>query len=746
MTDRGSRKSFLSRVFSHGPFSITFCSILTVLVLYLLSVPILDLIELKSYDLRFVSRGHLTPSPAIVLAVIDEKSLDNEGRWPWPRSKMARLVEILSNAGAKVIGFDIGFLEPERESGRNVPGEQSRIGGASGGYSKSDMDLAKAIANSQAKVVLGYFFHMSSKSLDYELPSQEIELRLKQIQSSMYPQLVYDGKPPSSSPFVTAYAPEINLEIFNNAAQSSGFFNMIADRDGVLRWMPLLIRCGDGLFPPLSILCVWHYLDHPPLVVKAAMDGVEGVQIGERFIATNERGKALINFLGPPKTFPHYSITDILSGHTPPEGFRGKIVLIGSTAMGIYDERNTPFTPVFPGLEVHASVIDNIMNQRFLMRDNVAKATDLVAIILLGTVLGIALPRLNALRGTLFAAGVFTAYILFGYWMFASQRTWLNLTYPLLVIVLTYVALTVYHYLTEERERKRIRATFSHYVSDVVIEEMLKDPTRLTLGGEEKVLTVLFSDLAGFTTYTEQLRPQEMVSILSDYFKEMTEQVFAHKGTLKEYVADELMAIFGAPLEFSDHAEQACAAALAMRDRLRELREQWREIGRPALRARTGINSGPMLVGNLGSPYRFAYGVLGDDVNLGSRLEGLNKVYGTEILIGENTATLVGDSFKLRELDMVRVKGKKKPVRVYELLERGEASLSIEQEEGYGLYKRGLEAYRLKRWEEALMLFQEVLSFLPEDGPSKTMMERCRIFLDTPPQREWDGVFDQLTK
>jgi adenylate cyclase len=280
----------------------------------------------------------------------------------------------------------------------------------------------------------------------------------------------------------------------------------------------------------------------------------------------------------------------------------------------------------------------------------------------------------------------------------------------------------------------------------VVIDEMLKEPDRLKLGGEEKVLTVLFSDLAGFTGYSESFPPHEMINILSEYFEKMTEEIFAHQGTLKEYVGDELMAIFGAPLEQTDHAQRACAAALAMRDRLRTLRQDWSKIGRPSLRARTGINSGPMLVGNLGSRYRFAYGALGDQVNLGSRLEGLNKLYGTEILLGENTADLLGGSFLLREVDLVRVKGRKQPVRIYELVGNSEASLPEEKEQSLSHFAAALEAYRKQFWQEALGLFKQSSALCPEDGPSRIMAERCQIYLEAPPQGEWDGVFEMTSK
>ena len=479
------KRSFFARLFSLNPFSITIGSTVLVLVLYFFSVPILELIDLKLYDLRFLSRGHLRPSPAVVLAVIDEKSLDTEGRWPWPRSRMAALVDKLSQDGAKVIGFDIGFLEPEKDS------------------TSSDAALARAIKRSVATVVLGYFFHMSKKGLNYQISREEIGRQIRQIAPSRYPLVMYEDQS-SAPPLISAYAPEGNLEILTEATHNSGFFNMVPDRDGVIRWMPLIIKCGKGLFPPMSLLCAWHYLDLPPLRVRIAVDGVQGIGVGGRFIDTDEKGKMLINYLGPPRTFPHFSITDILHDQFPEGAFKDKIVLVGSTAMGIYDQRITPLTPVYPGLEIQATVIDNILQQRFITRDNWAMACDLLAILFLGMVMGFALPRLDALKGALFTLGMFVLYVLFARWIFVSSRVWINMAYPLLIIILSYLAFTAYYYFTEERERKKVRATFGHYVSNAVIEEMLQSPGRLKLVGEEKVLTVLFCDLAGFTTYCSQ--------------------------------------------------------------------------------------------------------------------------------------------------------------------------------------------------------------------------------------------------
>jgi adenylate cyclase len=750
----------LKHIFSINPASLTFASIVLVLALFLTGIPILDMIELKTYDLRFVSRGHLTPSPAVVLALIDEKSLDKEGRWPWPRSKLARLVDILSQDGAKVIGFDIGFLEPDENSDLKFIAQLDEMVGdlnikndklahfldESKKNADNDLALAKAIRNSSAAVVLGYFFHMSQADLEYRIEKRQIDQQLERIRASKYPLIVYEEAAKETSPFIRAYAPEANLTILSDSATSQGFFFVAADRDGVVRWMPLIMQCGEDIYPHLAVSCAWLYLDRPQLLVKVARYGVKGIQMGKRFIPTDENGQLLINYLGPPKTFPHFPITDILNGSIPKGSFAGKIVLVGATAMGTHDLRSTPFSPLFPGVEIHATVIDNILKQNFLTKPKWSMIYDLFAIILLGVITGIALPYMSALKGVFFATGLFILHIFIAQWLFVNSRVWLNIVYPLTVIIIAYTSLTLYHYMTEERERKKIKGAFRHYVSPLVIDEILKDPQRLKLGGEEKVITVLFSDLAGFSGYSERYSPQEMISILSDYFAQMTEQVFSCQGTLKEYVGDELMAIFGAPLDQPDHAERACAAALAMRDRLQALRLEWTEKGRPTLSARTGINSGLMLVGNIGSRYRFSYGALGDMVNLGSRLEGLNKMYGTEILLGENTARMVERSYLLRELDMVRVVGRKQPVRVYELAGKSGDSLPEERKRSLKNFAAGLDAYRQQNWEDALSHFEQSLSLSPGDGPSRIMAERCRIYREAPPPADWDGVFVHTSK
>jgi adenylate cyclase len=366
--------------------------------------------------------------------------------------------------------------------------------------------------------------------------------------------------------------------------------------------------------------------------------------------------------------------------------------------------------------------------------------------VLLGGVTGLVLARLRAVSGLLVTGLLGVAYALFAREVFVSAGAWLEVTHPILALATIYTAVTVDAYLSEERQRRQITSAFGHYVSPAVIEQMLADPSRLELGGEERVLTVLFCDLAGFTGIAERHTPRQTIDLLSEYLARMTECIYAHEGMLKEYVGDEVMAIFGAPVEQPDHALRACRAALAMRTAREALAREWAERGGPALGARTGVSSGAMLVGNVGSQYRFSYGVVGDAVNLGSRLEHLNRQYDTEILISEETVKLVGDAFRLREVDRVRVVGKRVAIAIYELIGEAGSAISPEREKALDHYTAALTAYRERRFDVALLELDAALALAPEDGPSRTLAQRCRTYRSAPPAPDWDAVFEATEK
>jgi len=738
---------------------ITLSMILIALALFLFDFEFLRLVELKTLDLRIASRGNLTPGGETVIAVIDEKSVSELGRWPWPRTTIARLVDRLKAGGAKAVGFDIVFSEPDTnanlktidalaaEMKRNRISDANVISLLRKKRAGADTDAILAASIQKAKnVTLGYFFHFPYKGNKQELAhitAEKIADNTRRIENSRYAMINSSGNPDDAY-LPRAYAPEANIAVIAASAQNSGYFNMMPDSDGSFRWSPLVIAFGNNYYSSLAVSLVNAYLDFPTLSLNLEPYGAQGIGIGDILIPTNETGRLLINYLGPPRTFPHYSIADILSGKIPPETFRNKIVLVGATAIGIYDLRVTPFSSTFPGVEIHATVIDNILHQNFLTHSSITRFIDICAIILFGLMIGLLIPRLRPVTGMVAAFLIIVAFVAVNFFSFFMFNAWLNLVYPFVTMTTIYLGITIYHYFKEEREKKKIRGAFQYYMTASVINEMLKDPSKLKLGGDKKELTVLFSDIRGFTTISEKLTPEELVALLNEYLTVMTNQVFHYDGLLDKYMGDAIMAVFGAPLTQPDHAKRACFTALAMMKELRRLQEKWRAEGRPAFDIGIGINSGDMVVGNMGSEMRFDYTVMGDMVNLGSRLEGINKEYGTNIIISEFTYEMVKDSMCCRELDGVRVKGKIKPVKIYELL--GEKKDQPDCQAMMDVFAQGLAFYRERKWDEAIAAFQSVLAIRPGDYVSTMYMDRCKNLKEQPPAEPWDGVFVMTKK
>ncbi|MDD2275502.1 MAG: adenylate/guanylate cyclase domain-containing protein [Smithellaceae bacterium] len=742
------------------PLKITLFVILIALALFLLDFKFLRLVELKTLDLRIASRGDLKPGGETVIAVIDEKSLSELGRWPWPRTTIAQLVRKLKSEGAKAVGFDIVFSEPDINSNLKtidaLSAEMKKRGVSQSGVTDllrrkraaadTDAILASAMRET-GNVTLGYFFHFARKGSDKELAhvtAQRIAQNARRIENSRYPMVNSTSGKPSDVFLPHAFAPEANIPALSVAGRNSGYFNALPDSDGSNRWSPLVIAFQNNYYSSLAVSLVQSYLDFPNLSLNLEPFGAKSVVIDDIVVPTDESGQLLINYMGPPQTFPHYSISDILAGRLPKDTFRGKIVLVGATAVGIYDLRVTPFSATFPGVEIHANVIDNILHRNFLIHSSVTRFIDVCSIVLFGLILGLLIPRLRPITGMIAAFLMIAAFALINFFIFFSFNTWLNLVYPLITMATIYLGITIYHYFKEEREKKKIRGAFQYYLTSSVINEMLKDPDKLKLGGDKKDLTVLFSDIRGFTTISEKMTPEELVALLNEYLTTMTNQVFHYDGLLDKYMGDAIMAVFGAPLDQPDHALRACRTSLAMMKELHKLQEKWKAEGRPAFDIGVGLNSGDMVVGNMGSEMRFDYTVMGDMVNLGSRLEGINKEYGTNIIISEFTYDKVKDAMCCRELDGVRVKGKLKPVNIYELLgEKKDEAAFKDLLEGFA---RGLALYREAKWDEAIAAFEGVLASRPNDYPSKMYIERCKNLKENPPAEPWDGVFVMTKK
>jgi adenylate cyclase len=743
------------KILSVTPLKIAVLVILIALILFFLDAPFLRFMELKTLDLRMVSRGTTPSGGETVIVVIDEKSLSELGRWPWPRTTIAKLIDVLKGYGAKVVGFDIIFAEPDENSSMKAVAELSRdVKNVGMGNSRlfdllkqkqkeADTDTALAASIKKAKnITLGYFFHMNKGEVGH-LTGEQIAAGESQIAKGRF-QMIRARKGSDESPLIHAYAAQPNLPQLSKVSGNAGYFNAFPDTDGVIRWSPLVIKFRDNYYYSLSLAMLLQYQDWPMCSVNIAEYGVEGIYLDKLRIPTDESGRILVNYLGPAKTIPHYSISDVIQGRVPADKIKGKIVLVGATAIGIYDMRVTPFSAVYPGVEIHATVIENILHRNFLIHSGWIKFLDVCIIILVGLIMGLSVPRVKAVAGIVLSLALIGAFVVVNTTIFVRYNVWMNLIYPVLTMMTIYLGITVYRYVTEEREKKKVRGAFQYYLTASVVNEILKDPSKLKLGGDKKVLSVLFSDIRGFTSISEKLSPEELVHLLNEYLTAMTDVVFKYDGLLDKYIGDAIMAVFGAPLDQPDHALRACRTAIGMMSELRRLREKWAAEGRPDVNIGVGINTGDMVVGNMGSQMRFDYTVMGDSVNLASRLEGTNKEYGTNIIISEFTYESIKDELFCRELDAVRVKGKKLPVRIYELL--GEKKDARQWQEFVVHFETGLAKYRAGLWDEAIAAFRGVIHVRPTDFPAKLYIDRCEALKESPPVGEWDGVFTMTKK
>ncbi|MBI4517219.1 MAG: adenylate/guanylate cyclase domain-containing protein [Deltaproteobacteria bacterium] len=698
----------------------------------------LELADARSVDYRLLQRGARAGSSDVVIVAVDDASLETYGRWPWRRSVVARLLDAITAAGAAVVGFDM--VQSERTTAGGSEGLPERIDGVDEATwsivrrelmrrPDDDQVLAAAVRQS-GRVVLGYFFDFARQAQ----PGPVLE-----VSTFNLVQRGGNGRG-GERRLPKAESATVNLPELRAAARDVGYFNFLPDDlDGLYRRVPLAVRFGDEIAVPLSLAMLRTYRPEQPLAIKFAEFGVESVRLGSVSIPVAEDGQMLINFRGPGKAFKYIAAADVLAGRFDPAALQGKLVLVGVTATAVADVRATPFDGVLPGVEIHANVLDNVLRQDFVQQPKWIVLVEIAAILLVTAMLGAVLQHARGVIGSLVAVGLAAAYLVSSQWLFEAHGLPLSLLYPLLAIGLTYTAIVVQHYAVAERGRRQIRNAFEMYLTPAVARLVSQKPEMLSLGGETRELTVLFSDVRGFTTISEQLQdqPQALTALLNEFLGAMTDVIFAHGGTLDKYVGDEIMALWGAPVPQPDHAARACQAALDMIARLAVLNQQWTQRGWPALDIGVGINSGPMVVGNMGSRRRLSYTVIGDNVNLGARLEGLNKLYGSHIVASESTIAASG-GLVVRELDLVRVKGKLQGVRIYEVL--GAAAERVRWQPLITRFESGLRAYREQRWQEAAAAFSAVLEERPGDGPARLYLGRARAMVESPPPPDWDGV------
>ncbi len=722
----------------------------------------------------------------VVIVAVDEKShrMKDLGLWPWPRNKTARLIQNLIDCKAKVIGFDMVFAEPDISRAAPLIEEIQQHYATSQtqdpefeAYLKEFHDSASGdaqmaqVLEASDNVVLGYFFFIRPEEVAQLDREEVVEKGMDSIGFGTFAFVKSIPGMTVLNVLPQAYGVRANLPMFTDAVEYYGFFNQIPDSDSVFRRVPMVysfvpddrldaVRAGKELpelFPALSLQVLSLYYKKPANLYIHTTDGQEvwknlvGLYLGppgnltdeHMIIPVEDLGMFRINFYGPEKTFRHVSAGDVI--HKEPEACRAvedKVVLVGATTTGIYDLRPTPFQPDFPGVELHANVIENVIRKDFLVRHYGIGMLEALAMLVLGVGLSWLLNRIRLTIGLVITLLIIAAVVLTDYFLVFGHGYVAYLVLPTIHIFTLFLGIAVWRYATEERQKRETRRAFQFYLSADVIDSVLEDTSKLGLGGERRELTVLFSDIRGFTTISEALPPEELTALLNEYLTPMTDLVFKYRGTLDKYMGDAIMAFYGAPIAFPDHARAACRTALEMMAKLHEMQASWHERGLPEIDIGIGLNTGVMSVGNMGSVNRFDYTVMGDHVNLGSRLEGINKQYGTNIIVSQFTRAAIGDHFTCRELDSVAVKGKKEPVQIFELCHSGPPTAEdawMEQ------FHEALAAYRAQRWDEASAAFA-ALAEARDDHPSKIYVERCKDMRESPPGADWDGVFKMKTK
>jgi adenylate cyclase len=734
-------------------FTVSVLITLLSLYIYSLDLSFFKLLELKAYDFKISLRGTRPVSDQVVIVAIDEHSLKREGRWPWSRTRLAKLVDKLTESGAAVIGFD--FLFPERETSISIDKVKSEISRkALSGMSQdrlvnwldtvgdSDAQFADAIRRSE-RTVLGYFVYPTAEQAAgsaEEMGPKEFEL----LDFSQYSMV--QSSEQSITPYFlhSIYAVGLSLPSLMDAANSAGYVSFVPESDGVIRFMPMVQSHKEALFPPLSLQML-REATKLSAVVRIFPHRVGEVRLGDSPIPVTESGDFLVNYYGPQQTFTYVSASDVLDGTVGRLQLKDKIVLVGASAAALHDLHTTPYGSLYPGVEVHANIIENILQQDFLERPPWVRVLDVTMILITGILLGVVALYFKAVGTALLLVVGVGGYLVLDYLLFTQQGLWIHTVFPVFSQFLVYFGITLYRFTFEEREKRFIKSAFSQYLAPAVVNQLVENPKLLNLGGENKVLTAFFSDIAGFSSISEQLTAGDLVILLNEYLTEMTDIVMKYEGTVDKFEGDAIIAFFGAPIDFKDHATRTCYAALDMQKRLAQLRSTWKKKGRHELFMRIGINTGEVTVGNMGSENRFDYTMIGDPVNVAARLEGVNKQYYTYTMLSEFTYELAKDDIEARELDSIRVVGKKEPIKIYELLGR-----KGEMEDHIRLilphFQEGLEHYKNQRWEEGITCFENALNLYEDDGPSLTYFERCITFQYHPPPPDWDGVFAMRTK
>jgi adenylate cyclase len=716
-------------------------------VAHALSIPYIDEMENLLYDTRVRLTAPGGKDERIVIVAVDEASLRVEGHWPWTREKLARLVTQLFSYGVKVVGFDMVFVERDESADTTLlhqladqPGDDQFRQRLDELVPQLDRDRIFAEALGTGPTVLGYYFDTNPRTAfeTGELPAAAFDFHESMAEYIFLPR---------------AFGFSSNLPELMQGAYSAGFIsNPLIDQDGIVRRAPLLHEYKLSAYESLSMAMAATYFDDItlPVFVDASRwmgdyPPLEGLELAGRPIPIDPQGAVLVPYRGPRGSFPYISATEIIEGTVEePKMLDGAIVLVGATAPGLEDIRATPFGSVYPGVEVHANVISGILDGSFRWQPAYTAAAEMITVAGFGLLGSLVLPVLSPVIATLGFFLLLAAALAFNLYMWSVELNVLPLAVTLYTLIGIYTLNMVFGYLFETRSRSHMDKLFGQYVPPDLVKDMSRDPQHYSLKSEKLELSVLFTDIRGFTTISEGLDASELSELMNQYLTPMTRIVHESKGTIDKYIGDAVMAFWGAPLRDTHHAARAVAAGLEMLAALDKLNEEFAKKKWPEIHIGVGINTGPMSVGNMGSKFRRAYTVLGDAVNLGSRLEGITKQYGVSFIVSETTKEQAPEFF-YRELDMVRVKGKAEPVTIYEPMGMKD-QLPVKAIEDTKLFHNALRLYREQNWDAAEQVLQELVSVEPDCYLFKLYLERIAMFRQEPPPADWDGVFTYTTK
>ena len=700
-------------------------------------------LELWSYDARLNMTMPNSLDERIVIVDIDEKSLKQQGHWPWSRNKLAHLVDCLfDDYQVRVFGMDAVFAEPDLSSGlKGMQAIQSEHFSQDQGLRAAieklspSLDYDQLFANSlkNRKVVLAYVF------------LQEGEAKVGALPAPVLPAAYFKEQPVS---LMQASGYTSNLANLQEQAYAAGHFNASPDQDGISRRLPMLVQYHDQVYEAFASAvaraaneAAGDHSTKPALAVDA---DAEQLRIGKNRIPVNNDMAALIPYRGAQGSFRYVSATDVMSNTVDKASLKNKIVLLGTTAAGLMDLRATPMQNVYPGVEVHANMVAGILDGNIKQNPAYTQGIEFILLLLVGSLLAFSLPNLSPSSATMLTA-LCLSLLLGSNWL-AWQAG--NLALPLAALLVTISALyffnMAYGFFFESRLKRQLGRLFGLYIPPELVDEMAQNPNSYSLASQSRHMTVLFTDVRDFTSIAEGMAPEQLSLLMNRFLSPMTQAIHQHRGTIDKYMGDAIMAFWGAPVADKQHATHAVQAALAMTNALTGLQDDFAAQGWPAIRIGIGLNSGDMVVGNMGSTFRMAYTVLGDAVNLGSRLEALTKYYAVSIIVSEDTKMLAPD-FAYRELDRVRVKGRDKPLAIYEVIGLND-ELDEHVRANLQQYQAALTAYRNQDWPQAEDLFTSLSEAQPLCRLYAIYLERIACFKGNPPTLGWDGVFSYEQK